>query len=188
MRVIAGKYKKRQLKVPKTQLTRPTTDKNKENLFNMIGPYFEGGTVLDLFGGSGGLGIEAISRGCDTLYSVDKQFEAFKTIKENFALLQLENCYPLKMDYKKALKYLYDYLKEKEIKFDYVFLDPPYGKGLVDDILFFLVENQMLNDEACIVVEELKEVEFQPISSLELPRRKEYGITALNIFYYDGEK
>lgn len=101
MRVIAGKYKKRQLKVPKTQLTRPTTDKNKENLFNMIGPYFEGGTVLDLFGGSGGLGIEAISRGCDTLYSVDKQYEAFKTIKENFALLQLENCYPLKMDYKK---------------------------------------------------------------------------------------
>ena len=153
MRVIAGKYKKRQLKVPKTQLTRPTTDKNKENLFNMIGPYFEGGTVLDLFGGSGGLGIEAISRGCDTLYSVDKQYEAFKTIKENFALLQLENCYPLKMDYKKAL----NYLKEKEIKFDYVFLDPPYGKGLVDDILFFLVENQMLNDEACIVVEELKE-------------------------------
>ena len=171
MRVIAGKYKKRQLKVPKTQLTRPTTDKNKENLFNMIGPYFEGGTVLDLFGGSGGLGIEAISRGCDTL-------------KENFALLQLENCYPLKMDYKKAL----NYLKEKEIKFDYVFLDPPYGKGLVDDILFFLVENQMLNDEACIVVEELKEVEFQPISSLELSRKKEYGITALNIFYYDGEK
>ena len=88
------------------------------------------------------------------------------------------------MDYKKAL----NYLKEKEIKFDYVFLDPPYGKGLVDDILFFLVENQMLNDEACIVVEELKEVEFQPISSLELSRRKEYGITALNIFYYDGEK
>lgn len=184
MRVIAGKYKKRQLKVPKTQLTRPTTDKNKENLFNMIGPYFEGGTVLDLFGGSGGLGIEAISRGCDTLYSVDKQYEAFKTIKDNFALLQLENCYPLKMDYKKAL----NYLKEKEIKFDYVFLDPPYGKGLIDDILFFLVENQMLNDEACIVVEELKEVEFQPISSLELSRRKEYGITALNIFYYDGEK
>ena len=104
MRVIAGKYKKRQLKVPKSQLTRPTTDKNKENLFNMIGPYFQGGTVLDLFGGSGGLGIEAISRGCNTLYSVDHQYEAFKTIKENFSLLKLENCFPLKMDYKKALK------------------------------------------------------------------------------------
>ena len=95
MRVIAGKYKKRQLKVPKSQLTRPTTDKNKENLFNMIGPYFQGGTVLDLFGGSGGLGIEAISRGCDVLYSVDHQYEAFKTIKENFSVLRLENCFPL---------------------------------------------------------------------------------------------
>lgn len=183
MRVIAGKYKKRQLKVPKTQLTRPTTDKNKENLFNMIGPYFDGGVVLDLFGGSGGLGIEAVSRGCTTLYSVDKQYEAFKTIKENFALLQLENCFPLKMDYKKAL----NYLKEKQIQFDYVFLDPPYGKGLVDDILLYLVENKMLNQDACIVVEELKEVEFQPLASLELTRRKEYGITALNIFYYNEE-
>ena len=171
MRVIAGKYKKRQLKVPKSQLTRPTTDKNKENLFNMIGPYFQGGTVLDLFGGSGGLGIEAISRGCDTLYSVDHQYEAFKTIKENFSLLKLENCFPLKMDYKKALKYLY----EKGIKFDYVFLDPPYGKGLVDDILQYLVEHQMLNPQACIVVEELKEVEFKEIE----------GITTLNIFYYE---
>jgi len=158
MRVIAGKYKKRQLKVPKSQLTRPTTDKNKENLFNMIGPYFQGGTVLDLFGGSGGLGIEAISRGCDTLYSVDHQY-----------------------DYKKALKYLY----EKGIKFDYVFLDPPYGKGLVDDILQYLVDHQMLNPQACIVVEELKEVEFKEIEGIELNKRKEYGITALNIFYYE---
>ena len=174
MRVIAGKYKKRQLKVPKSQLTRPTTDKNKENLFNMIGPYFQGGTVLDLFGGSGGLGIEAISRGCDTLYSVDHQYEAFKTIKENFSLLKLENCFPLKMDYKKALKYLY----EKGIKFDYVFLDPPYGKGLVDDILQYLVDHQMLNPQACIVVEELKEVEFKEIEGIELNKRKEYGITA----------
>ena len=159
MRVIAGKYKKRQLKVPKSQLTRPTTDKNKENLFNMIGPYFQGGTVLDLFGGSGGLGIEAISRGCDTLYSVDHQYEAFKTIKEN--------------------------LYEKGIKFDYVFLDPPYGKGLVDDILQYLVDHQMLNPQACIVVEELKEVEFKGIEGIELNKRKEYGITALNIFYYE---
>ena len=136
MRVIAGKYKKRQLKVPKSQLTRPTTDKNKENLFNMIGPYFQGGTVLDLFGGSGGLGIEAISRGCDTLYSVDHQYEAFKTIKENFSLLKLENCFPLKMDYKKALKYLY----EKGIKFDYVFLDPPY------DCVFSDYGNEIMKD------------------------------------------
>ena len=75
--------------------------------------------------------------------------------------------------------------EEKEIKFDYVFLDPPYGKGLVDDILQYLVDHQMLNPQACIVVEELKEVEFKGIEGIELNKRKEYGITALNIFYYE---
>ena len=75
--------------------------------------------------------------------------------------------------------------EEKEIKFDYVFLDPPYGKDLVDDILQYLVDHQMLNPQACIVVEELKEVEFKEIEGIELNKRKEYGITALNIFYYE---
>ena len=84
MRVIAGKYRSRQLKTVKSNLTRPTTDRNKENMFNIIGPYFDGGVVLDLFAGSGGLGIEALSRGCHQLYSVDKQYAAFKVIKENF--------------------------------------------------------------------------------------------------------
>ncbi|MGN1182794.1 MAG: 16S rRNA (guanine(966)-N(2))-methyltransferase RsmD [Faecalibacillus sp.] len=180
MRVIAGKYKKRQLKIPKSNLTRPTTDKNKENLFNMIGPYFDGGTVLDLFGGSGGLGIEALSRGCEYLYSVDHQYEAFKTIKDNLSLLKIDNAKALKMDYKKALHYL----KEHHVIFDYVFLDPPYGKNLVDDILQYLVVHKMLNDHACIVVEELKEVQFQKINDLELIKRKEYGITALNVFEF----
>lgn len=183
MRVIAGIYKKRQLKTPKSNMTRPTTDKNKENLFNMIGPYFDGGVVLDLFGGSGGLGIEAVSRGCDYLYAVDHQYEAFKTIQDNFALLKMENAKALKMDYKKALKFLY----EKGVVFDYVFLDPPYGKSLVDGILRYLVDHQMLNDQACIVVEELKEVTFEKIDHLELVRRKEYGITAFNVFYFKKE-
>lgn len=183
MRVIAGKYKKRQLKVPKSNLTRPTTDKNKENLFNMIGPYFDGGIVLDLFGGSGGLGIEALSRGCDYLYSVDHQYEAFKTIKENFSILKIDNAKALKMDYKKALKYLND----NHIVFDYVFLDPPYGKSLVDDILIYLVENNMLNNHAHIIIEELKEVSFQKIDHLNLVKRKEYGITALHVFCFDKE-
>ena len=182
MRVIAGKYKKRQLKVPKSQLTRPTTDKNKENLFNMIGPYFQGGTVLDLFGGSGGLWnrerfLEDVIHFIVWIINT----KLLKQLKKIFSLLKLENCFPLKMDYKKALKYLY----EKGIKFDYVFLDPPYGKGLVDDILQYLVDHQMLNPQACIVVEELKEVEFKEIEGIELNKRKEYGITALNIFYYE---
>lgn len=183
MRVIAGIYKKRQLKTPKSNSTRPTTDKNKENLFNMIGPYFNGGVVLDLFGGSGGLGIEAISRGCDYLYTVDHQYEAYKIIRENFMMLKMNNAKVLKMDYKKALTYFH----EHHIVFDYVFLDPPYGKSLIDDILKYLVEKKMLNDQACIVVEELKEVSFENIKQLKLIKKKEYGITAFNVFSFNKE-
>ncbi|MEG0368342.1 MAG: RsmD family RNA methyltransferase, partial [Coprobacillus sp.] len=105
MRVIAGKFKSRQLKSVNSDLTRPTTDKNKENLFNIIGPYFQGGVCLDLFGGSGGLGIEALSRGMDELYSVDKQYKAFATIKDNIQTLKLEDvAHVYKMDYQKALQ------------------------------------------------------------------------------------
>ncbi|WP_296880328.1 16S rRNA (guanine(966)-N(2))-methyltransferase RsmD, partial [Thomasclavelia sp.] len=142
MRVIAGKYKSRQLKTVKSNLTRPTTDRNKENMFNIIGPYFNGGKVLDLFAGSGGLGIEAISRGFDELYSVDKQYAAFKVIKENFELLKLEQAQVFKMDYQKALKKFAD----EQLKFDLIILDPPYGKNMVNGILEFLLTNKMLNN------------------------------------------
>lgn len=180
MRVIAGKYKSRQLKSVKSNLTRPTTDRNKENMFNIIGPYFDGGNVLDLFAGSGGLGIEAISRGCDFLYSVDNQYAAFQVIKENVKMLQLENAKVYKLDYRKAL----NRFKDEAIKFDLVLLDPPYGKDLVDDILEFLIVNEMLNDNCIIMVEELKEVVFKAFDELELVKKNDYGITALNIFKY----
>lgn len=90
MRVIAGKYKKRNLKAVPGRNTRPTTDRNKENMFNLIGPYFDGGNCLDLFGGSGALGIEALSRGMNALYTVDMNYQAFLTIKDNFDALGLE--------------------------------------------------------------------------------------------------
>ena len=76
-------------------------------------------------------------------------------------------------------------LSQNTRQYDIIFLDPPYGKGLVDDILQYLIDHQMLNPQACIVVEELKEVEFKEIEGIELNKRKEYGITALNIFYYE---
>lgn len=182
MRVIAGKYKSRQLKSVKSNLTRPTTDRNKENMFNIIGPYFQGGNVLDLFAGSGGLGIEALSRGCDFLYSVDNQYAAFQIIRENIKSLKIENAKVYKLDYQKALKKL----NQERIKFDLILLDPPYGKGLVDGILEFLIENEMLNNDCIIMVEELKEVVFKAFNQLNLIKKNDYGITALNVFKYQG--
>lgn len=185
MRVIAGKLKSRQLKSVDSKLTRPTTDKNKENLFNMIGPYFQGGTCLDLFAGSGGLGIEAISRGMDQLYSVDKQYRAFLIVKDNVKALKIEDVVHIyKMDYWKAL------LKfaQENICFDLVLLDPPYSMKVHQKILDFLVENHMLNDDCIIVIEDLKEEAIDVKEPFILKKQQIYGITSLQILIYKENK
>lgn len=181
MRVIAGKYRSRQLKSVDSKRTRPTTDKNKENLFNIIGPYFDGGICLDLFAGSGGLGIEAISRGMNELYSVDHQYKAFLVIKENVSMLKMENqCHLYKMDYKKALIKF----NEEEIKFDLVLLDPPYGLKINENIINYLKDNHMLNDECIIVIEDLKEEKIEFNEPFYLKKEHNYGITVLQILIY----
>lgn len=180
MRVIAGKYKGRGIKAPAVHTTRPTTDRNKESMFQMLGPYFDGGVVLDLFAGSGGLGIEAMSRGCDSLYAIDHQYQAYKCLQENIQKLQITNAVLWKMDYHKALAMMH----KKQIVFDIVILDPPYGKGLVDPILEYLVTHKMLRNHARILVEENSEVTFASISSLDITKTKQYGITAVHIFTY----
>lgn len=182
MRVIAGKFKSRQLKSVDSKLTRPTTDKNKENLFNMIGPFFNGGVCLDLFGGSGGLGIEAISRGMDALYSVDKQYKAFATIKENIQTLKIQDvAHVYKMDYQKALQQF----ANENIQFDLVFLDPPYGLKISQKILDFLVKNCMLKQGCLLVIEDLNEEVIEIKEPFVLKKQQSYGITTLQIIVYE---
>lgn len=181
MRVIAGKFKSRQLKSVDSSLTRPTTDKNKENLFNIIGPYFDGGVCLDLFGGSGGLGIEAVSRGIDELYSVDKQYKAFATIKDNIQSLKIEDiAHVYKLDYQKALHKF----SEDGIRFDLVFLDPPYGLKINQNIIQFMHEHHMLNQNCMIIIEDLKEETIEIEEPFVLKKQQSYGITTLQIVIY----
>lgn len=181
MRVVAGKYRSRQLKSVDSHLTRPTTDKNKENLFNMIGPYFDGGVCLDLFSGSGGLGIEALSRGIDKLYCVDKQYKAFATIKENIKSLKIEGVSEVyKMDYQKALQLF----AQENLKFDLVFLDPPYGMKINQKIIQYMAQHHMLQDGCVIVIEDLIEEAIEITSPFLLKKQQSYGITALQIIEY----
>lgn len=183
MRVIAGKYRSRRLKTVDSSLTRPTTDKNKENLFNMIGPYFQGGTCLDLFAGSGGLGIEAISRGMEELYSVDKQYKAFAVIRDNFADLKIDG-HVYKMDYRKAL----DKFNDMHLSFDLVLLDPPYSMKINESIIYYLLKHHMLND-GCIIVIEDKIAEALTFNEpFYLYKQQTYGITILQIIKYKGER
>ena len=122
MRVVAGKFGGRPLKTLDGKITRPTTDKVKGAIFNMIGPFFDGGRVLDLFSGSGSLAIEAISRGMDEAVMVERNRKAQAIITENIKMTKSEQqFYLMKMDANKALGMV-------NWSFDLVLLDPPYAK------------------------------------------------------------
>lgn len=152
MRIIAGKYKSRRLVTLSGQNTRPMTDRMKESVFNVIGPYFEGGKVLDLFGGSGALSLESLSRGMDAAIIVEKAQDAYQIIQTNVNDLKVtEDVSILKMDYARALE------KFKFVeKFDLVFLDPPYRMNIVTELLESLLGGNMLQDEAYIVCQYVK--------------------------------
>lgn len=150
MRVIAGKHKGRQVRPVPSNQTRPTTDKAKEALFQVIGPYFDGGLGLDLFAGSGGLGIEALSRGLDEMIFVDRYQKAISTIYENLKMLKIEDQAEVyRTDAFRAIKAA----GKRELKFDWIFLDPPYEKVSFEDILEALHEQQVVAQGATIVCE-----------------------------------
>lgn len=146
MRVIAGKYKGRKLEIPKTTL-RPTLDRTKETLFNILQTYLPNARVLDLFAGSGNLGIEALSRGAEYCVFVDINKESAKVIKSN-----CEKCGCSVLS--KVINLPYDIaiggLKQK---FDIIFADPPYHDGFYYDILKRLDKSDVLAKDAIIVLE-----------------------------------
>ncbi|BDR60427.1 16S rRNA (guanine(966)-N(2))-methyltransferase RsmD [Lactobacillus xylocopicola] len=150
MRIIAGKYAKRNLFTLKSQKTRPTSDKVKESLFNSLGQFFSGGQVLDLYGGSGALAIEAVSRGYDHAMIVDINYQAITIIRKNVALTKEEGRFDvLKLSSQAALK-KFDH---SEMKFDLVFLDPPYAKQRIAADMKAMLDRRLLNQGAIIVAE-----------------------------------
>src|SRR5690625_234062 len=123
MRIISGTNRGLKLKAVPGKNTRPTSDKVKESLFNMIGPYFSGGTCLDLFAGSGSLGLEAISRGIEHATFIDKNGLAIKTIHDNIHKLRAEDkTEVIRVDALRGLQLL----SEKDIAYSLIFIDPPY--------------------------------------------------------------
>lgn len=148
MRVVSGKYRGKKLLSPIDEKTRPTSDKVKESLFNVIGPKVNDAVCLDLFAGSGALGIECISRGASKVIFNDLNKNAIKIIKENInSLKNNDACYEVfNKDYK-------DLLNSLNIKFDLVFLDPPYALKIHDEIINILKKNCLLEDDALIAVE-----------------------------------
>ncbi|WP_086312880.1 RsmD family RNA methyltransferase [Enterococcus sp. 7F3_DIV0205] len=180
MRVISGEYGGRRLKALDGDNTRPTTDKVKESIFNMIGPYFDGGTALDLYAGSGGLAIEAVSRGMDLGICIEKNFSAIKIIKENIDITKEPAKFVIKkMDANKAL----EFLKEEKAVIDLVLLDPPYAKQEIEKQLAQMLAYNLLNDDAVVVCETDKSVTLpENIGALVKTRETTYGITQITIY------
>ncbi|MFS0654227.1 16S rRNA (guanine(966)-N(2))-methyltransferase RsmD [Bacillus sp. 179-C3.3 HS] len=184
MRVISGTRKGRSLKAVPGQSTRPTTDKVKESIFNMIGPYFEGGRALDLFAGSGGLGIEALSRGFDHCIFVDRDMKAIQTIKGNLSQLALtDQSEVFRNDAKRALAAVV----KREESFQAIFLDPPYKDQKLKDLLDTIDEHALLTDDGVIVCEHDKGVDLpHEAGLLEIARQELYGMTGVTIYRKRG--
>ncbi len=143
MRVIAGEHKGNRIQPVPNQSTRPTGDKIKESLFQMIGPFFDGGNCLDLFAGSGALAIEAISRGMETAILVDKHPKAVSIIHQNMEHLHIkENVEIYRNDAFRALKAI----QKRDIQFDLIFLDPPYHKISYSKLLESITSMNIVKD------------------------------------------
>ncbi|MCJ7839533.1 16S rRNA (guanine(966)-N(2))-methyltransferase RsmD [Lederbergia sp. NSJ-179] len=181
MRIISGDLKGRPLKAVPGNGTRPTTDKVKETLFNMIGPYFTGGVALDLFAGSGALGIEGLSRGMDKVIFIDKDRQAIQTIKKNIDYCGLENQSEIyRNDAERALKALV----KRKLQFDYIFLDPPYHHQKLESLLNTIEKNNLLHSQGLIIVEHDSELSLpRKVGDLEQRKTAHYGITALSIYH-----
>lgn len=187
MRVVAGDFRGRKLSAVPGMATRPTTDKVKEALFNIIGPYFDGGQSLDLYGGSGGLSIEAVSRGIDQATLIDRQYQAIKTIRKNIAATKHPEQFKVyKMDAQKAL----GVLAQKDQVFNLVFLDPPYAKQQILKDMATIAANQLLADQAVVVAETNQEANLptNDLDNFEFVKQQTYGITVLTIYRFRKEK
>ena len=165
MRVIAGSARSVPLITPKGFETRPTSDQIKETLFNMLQGYVEGSSFLDLFAGSGQIGVEALSRGAEFAAFIEKSDEAIKCIKANVDKTKFnEKAKILKMEVLAGIRNL----EIEKKSFDLVFMDPPYNEGIEQGVLNTLITSKILNEDAIIIVEADKNTDFSYIDDLSL--------------------
>ncbi|HHT7813643.1 TPA: 16S rRNA (guanine(966)-N(2))-methyltransferase RsmD [Streptococcus suis] len=177
MRIVSGSYGGRPLKTLDGKTTRPTSDKVRGAMFNMIGPYFEGGRVLDLYAGSGGLSIEAISRGMESAVLVERDRRAQAIIRENIAMTKEADKFQLlTMEARQALNSV-------EGPFDLVFLDPPYAEQEIEDVITELCRRDLLADDVMVVCETDKAASLpEEIAELGIWKEKLYGISKVTVY------
>ena len=173
VRVISGSARGRKLLAPEGYDTRPTTDRVKESIFNIISPYLPADSVLDLFAGSGGLGIEALSRGSKHCVFVEKDKSALSVSRKNLELARVsERADLISGD---ALSYL----DRTSLKFDIIFLDPPYNTGLLTKSIDLIYKNNLLTKDGIIVAESEHLGETPATDQFDIKRSAKYGKTTV---------
>ena len=180
MKVISGSLKGRNIIGYSIVGTRPTMDRVKESIFGMIQDKVYDSIFLDLFSGSGNIGIEAISNGSKLVYFNDKNYECIKTIKSNLENFNvLDKSILLKQDYLECL----NYLQKEKVKLDIVFLDPPYKDMIMERIIDILIKKDLLNNDAYIICEATYEVNTNN-SNITLIKNRVYGEKKVFIYKF----
>jgi len=180
MRVIGGSAKGRRLKVPKNRDVRPTAARVKEALFNILPHDLAGLEILDLFAGTGNITIEALSRGALAATLVEVSADALRAIRENLQRLGVaDRCRLLNMPANRALRSL----ERQHAAFDLIFLDPPYGRGLVERTLALIAQTALLRNQGVIIAEHsVRDRVDNHYGELALRDRRRYGDTLVSFF------
>lgn len=181
MRVISGSARGTKLETLEGLATRPTTDRIKESIFNLIQFYIQDSTVLDMFSGSGALGLEAGSRGAKEVFLIENNKKCHDIIESNIKRCGLEEKVKLfKIDAFSGVSRLNQNL-------DVIILDPPYGEKLVSKALESISSSKLLNEDGIIVVEHsITDILEEKIHGFKMTRQKKYGKILVSIFSYDN--
>ena len=182
MRIIGGDAKGKPVLFPRKSKARPTSDRVKESLFNILSP-LQGKTFLDVFAGSGNVGLEALSRGAKYAVFIEREIMLANFIRRNLLQCRFEgNCKILNMEMAKAIPFL----RKKEERFDIVFADPPYGAGLVEETCRYFGDGRLFTEEGILVIQhDLREEPARAAAGpLVLFDQRRFGDTLLSFLNY----
>lgn len=176
MRVISGTARGKKLIAPEGINTRPTTDRVKESIFNIIQRYIPCENVLDAFAGSGALGIEALSRGAESCTFIETNPEALNILRKNVDGAKVSDKSEI------LRKDIFDFLKLTNKKFDIIFLDPPYNKGFLSPVFKIVKERKLLSENGIVLVETEFGGEETEFMGFDCIKQAKYGKTQVSVF------
>lgn len=184
VRVISGSARGLKLNTPGDDRVRPTTDRVKESMFNIVQDWVYDSQVLDLFAGSGALGIEALSRGASQAVFCDNSLDSIKIIKSNIEKARMaDRSQIVSGDFKRCLRDM----EAKNQSFDMIFVDPPYYKGLFEEVLDTIRSCKILKKDGIVIVEHDAKRPIGQVEGLEVYKEKKYGITMLTFYCLEDD-